>query len=128
MGGLSISFKDFLVQKKKHKEQMGKEKPPKPKRIVAVELDLPPLRIPRQQCMEEVKTPDLVDELHDIERDICATKEILAYIETKDYRNEAHLTKDQVRNQISFYTKHFRELLMKRHALRGEVVIVASIG
>ena len=107
---------------------MAREKPPRPKQQIVFELDLPTIRIPPQQVMEEVPTPSLVDQIFELERQIRATKEILAYIETQSYRQESHLTKDQVSQQISFYTKRFRELLLRRHAMRGEVVGMPSMG
>ena len=110
---------------------MEKDKPPKQskqRRPSRVDLDLPMIKIPPQQVIEEVKTPDILDQLFELERQIRTTKEALAYIESKAYRQEAHLTKDQVSQQISFYTKRFRELLMRRHAMRGEYALMPIMG
>ena len=96
---------------------------------IVIENPLPALQIqiPPQQRMDiyAPPPPPILPQKEDLERDIRFVKEALAYIESKKYREECHLSKDQIQRQISFYTTRFRELLMRRHLARGEATLVA---
>ncbi len=78
------------------------------------------IQIPPQQRMDIYEPPPPSCQTTVLEYQIQQTKAMMAHIESKGFREEGEYTKEQHQKIISFYTSRFRELLLRRHAIRGE--------
>ena len=87
--------------------------------IGSLQIQIPPQQQMRMDIYEEPPPPPPITTL---DYQIQQTKELLARIESPQFREDCQLTKEQVREMISHYTARFRELLMRRHTSRGERV------
>ncbi len=105
---------------------MSKDK--KPGKPVVVENPVRNLsiQIPPQQMRMDIYEPPPPCPMTTLDYQIQQTKDVLARIESRQFREDCHLTKEQVREMISHYTAKFRELLMRRHAARGERVFMVG--
>lgn len=105
---------------------MSKDRVPKKPVVVdnpvaGLQIQIPPQQQMRMEIYEPPPPPPPCP-YTTLDYQIQQTKEILARIETKQFREDCCLEKQQVRDMISHYTVKFRELLMRRHAQRGERV------
>lgn len=85
------------------------------------------IQIPPLTQMDIYTPPPAPCYMTTLDYQIKQTKEILARIETPQYRKDCSLDKAQIREMISFYTAKFRELLIRRHNSRGERVFMVGM-
>jgi hypothetical protein len=105
---------------------MGKDKKDEKPIVVENPVGNLSIQVPPQQMRMDIYEPPPPCPMTTLDYQIQQTKDILARIETRQFREDCHLTKEQVRDMISHYTAKFRELLMRRHATRGEHVFVVG--
>jgi hypothetical protein len=105
---------------------MGKDRKPQNTIVVENPVGNLSIQVPPQQMRMEIYEPPPPCPMTTLDYQIQQTKDILARIETQQFREDCHLTKEQVQEMISHYTAKFRELLMRRHAARGEYVFGMS--